>query len=289
MGRMRLTRRQLLLLGAGAAGTAVVGAAASGEGAVIEDRLLPPHGAVPAGPTGPVVRGALQSRARGREVRWAVAYPPGSEPGASLPVALVLHGRSGDSSEAFGSQGLHRFLGAAVRAGTPPFALAAVDGGDHTYWHRRADGDDPQAMLLDELLPLLARRGLRTDRFGLTGWSMGGYGALLLASTVPHRVAAVAVDAAALWRRAEDSAPGAFDGPDDFARHDVLGHLDRLRDVPLRVGCGRSDPFVATNRALVAALPRTERAFPRGGHDVGCWDQLRPADLRFLGRHLTPG
>ena len=287
MGDMHLSRRQLLLLGAGVGGSAVVGIAATDEGAKLVDRLDPPHGAVPKGTTGPIVRGVLQSRARGRAVRWAVAYPPGVEPGAALSVALVLHGRSGDSGQAFRSHALQHFLAAGVRAGTPPFAMASVDGGKDTYWHRRADGDDPQAMLLEEFLPLLQERGLKTERFGLTGWSMGGYGALLLASRVPGRVKAVAVDAAALWRRAADTAPGAFDGPQDFAEHDVLGHLDRLQGVPLRVGCGRSDPFIATNRYLVRALPQTEQAFPRGGHNTGCWNLLRPGDVRFLGRHLA--
>jgi enterochelin esterase-like enzyme len=284
---MHLTRRQLLLLGAGVGASAVAGVAATDEGTKLVDRIHPPHGSVPDGPTGPVVRGVLRSRARGREVSWAVGYPPGSKPGAALPVALVLHGRGGDSGQAFGSHALHRFLADAVRAGTPPFALAAIDGGADTYWHRRADGDDPQAMVLEEFLPLLEQRGLRTQQFGLTGWSMGGYGALLLASRVPDRVRAVAVDAAALWRRAADTAPGAFDGAEDFAAHDVLGHLDRLQGLPLRVGCGRSDPFIATNRALVKALPGTERSFPRGGHNLGCWNLLRPGDVRFLGRHLA--
>lgn len=287
MRAMHLTRRQLLLLGAGVGASAVVGVASTDEGTQLVDRLNPPRGAVPDGPTGPVVRGVLQSRARGREVRWAVAYPPGSLPGAALPVALVLHGRSGDSGQAFGSHALHHFLADAVRTGTPPFALASIDGGDHTYWHRRADGDDPQAMLLEEFLPLLKQRGLSTEHFGLTGWSMGGYGALLLASRSPERVKAVAVDAAALWRRAAATAPGAFDNAADFAGHDVLGQLERLQGLPLRVGCGHSDPFIATNRALVKALPQTEHAFPRGGHNTRCWNLLRPGDMRFLGRHLS--
>ena len=283
---MRPTRRQLLLAGAGAGAAGAAGLLTTDRGEALVDRVHPPRGPVPDAATGPVVRGTLASRARGRDVRWAVAYPPGAQEGAALPVALVLHGRSGDAGQAFGGHSLHRFLGDAVRGGTPPYALASVDGGDHSYWHRRADGDDPQAMLLDELLPLLAGKGLRTERFGLTGWSMGGYGALLLASRVPARVSAVAVDAAALWRRAGDTAPGAFDDAADFGRHDVLGHLDRLKGVPVRVGCGQSDPFVATNRELVRALPAVESAFPRGGHAVGCWNLLRPADLRFLGRHL---
>jgi enterochelin esterase-like enzyme len=204
-----------------------------------------------------------------------------------LPVALVLHGRGGGAADAFGSHALHRFLAAAVREGTPPFALAAVDGGDHTYWHRRAEGDDPQAMLLEELLPLLGERGLRTDAIGLTGWSMGGYGALLLAETVPERVRAVAVDASALWRRAGETADGAFDDAADFDAHDVLAHTDRLRGVALRVGCGRSDPFIAANHALVDAVPDAEATFPHGAHDLGCWSLLRPGDMRFLGRNLA--
>lgn len=283
---MPVTRRQLLL-GAGVGAAAVVAVAATGGATRLVDRLDPPRVSLPDAPVGPVVRGALRSRARGREVRWAVAYPPGSRPGAALRVALVLHGRSGDSDDAFGTQALHRFLGDAVHTGTPPFALASIDGGDHTYWHRRADGDDPQAMLLEEFLPLMQQQGLRTDSVGLTGWSMGGYGALLLATRVPERISVVATDAAALWRHAGDTAPGAFDSPQDFAAHDVFAHLDRLRALPLRVGCGRSDPFIASNRALVAALPRTEHAFPRGGHTTDCWDLLRPDDLRFLGHHLA--
>src|SRR5947199_301181 len=80
------------------------------------------------------------------------------------------------ADQAFAAHALQHFLSAAVKRGTPPFALAAVDGGRDTYWHRRADGDDPQAMLLEEFLPMLTKQGLRTDSFGVTGWSMGGYG-----------------------------------------------------------------------------------------------------------------
>ena len=36
-------------------------------------------------------------------------------------------------------------------------AVAAVDGGKDSYWHRRADGTDPLAMLLDESIPLVER------------------------------------------------------------------------------------------------------------------------------------
>ena len=35
-------------------------------------------------------------------------------------------------------------------------------------------------MVLTELLPMLATKGLDTSKVGFIGWSMGGYGALLL-------------------------------------------------------------------------------------------------------------
>ncbi len=50
--------------------------------------------------------------------------------------------------------GLDRFLAAGVRAGLPPLAIASVDGGT-TYWHRRQDGEDAGAMVLEEFVPLL--------------------------------------------------------------------------------------------------------------------------------------
>ncbi|HEY3437226.1 MAG TPA: hypothetical protein VGK35_06020, partial [Actinotalea sp.] len=82
-------------------------------------------------------------------------------------------------------------------------------------------------------------------------------------------------------------ADGAFDDAADFDAHDVLAHTDRLRGVALRVGCGRSDPFIAANHALVDAVPDAEATFPHGAHDLGCWSLLRPGDMRFLGRNLA--
>jgi enterochelin esterase-like enzyme len=283
---MTLTRRRFLLA-TGASAVGLGAGAAYYERHRLEDTLDPPHGRVPGGSTGPQRSGTFLSVARRRTVRWEVAWPPGSRPGDRLAVALVLHGRGDDSRAAFGAQGLQHFLGAAVRAGTPPFALAAIDGGDHTYWHARADGDDPQTMLTQEFVPLLSRMGLRGDRFALTGWSMGGYGALLLAARTPGRVLAVATDAAALWQRPGDTAQGAFDGPADFARNDVFTMAYRLSGLPLRLSCGRSDPFAGANHALVTALPSAQHNFPRGGHDIGCWNTMRLADMTFLGEHLS--
>lgn len=49
-----------------------------------------------------------------------------------------------------------------------------------SYWHKRASGEDSGAMVLSELIPLLDTHNLDTSRVAFLGWSMGGYGALLL-------------------------------------------------------------------------------------------------------------
>src|SRR4051794_815571 len=249
-----------------------------------------PSYSIPAVKTGGIVTRAFSSRARQRRrVRWAIAYPPGAATNAALPVALVLHGRSDNFASAFGGHALDRFLADAVNGGTPAYALAAMDGGDHTYWHRRADGDDPQRMLVEEFLPMLASRGLHTDRIGLSGWSMGGFGALLLAERLGSaRCAAVAVDSPALWRSSGDTAPGAFDDAADYARNDVFAGRPRLAGIPTRIAIGTSDPFYSATRSFVAGLtPRPTTDFSRGGHTLAFWRHSAPAQVRFLGEHLT--
>lgn len=282
-----VTRRAFLAAAGGAVVLAAVGVGAETPGVRrwVAGLADPEPGAPdPAAAPGPHESGVLSSRARGRDVHWRLAYPPGARPGSALPVALVLHGRGGTADSAFDELALDGYLADTVRAGAPPFALASVDGGDHAYWHRRRGGDDPQAMLLEEFLPLLARRGLRTARVGVLGWSMGGYGALLLAETVgPARIAAVAADSPALWQRAADAAAGAFDDAADFAAHDVFAARPRLAGVPVRVACGTRDPFCPAVRAFLPGVPDLAGAdLSDGAHTDTFWRRTAPAQLRFL-------
>ncbi|MGZ4709952.1 MAG: alpha/beta hydrolase-fold protein, partial [Acidimicrobiales bacterium] len=230
---MTISRRRLLV-GGGALGVVAV---AGGVG-LVEEGVLPGrqrlHRAlggcgsmapVPDAATGPVVSGTFTSTARaGKEVGWTIAYPPGSDERAALPVCLALHGRGSDHTWVFDVLSLQFVLADAVERGTsPPFAIASVDGGDTTNWHRRADGDDPPTMITDELLPMLSARGLDTGRVGLWGWSLGGFGALALATTMgPSRVAAVAASSPAVWATYGATQPGTFDDQADFAANDLF-------------------------------------------------------------------
>ncbi|MEV0291534.1 MULTISPECIES: alpha/beta hydrolase-fold protein [unclassified Kribbella] len=296
-----LSRRTLIRTGVAAAITGVAGVAAMETGVVpgrarVHDvlGLTGPDGVVPDVPGGPVESGTFESFGRRTTVGYSVIYPDGYGPSAALPVVLVLHGRGGDHTSAVNELGIDRYLTAAVQAGTPPFALATVDGGRETYWHRRAGGEDPGFMLDQEFLPLLAKLGLDTTRYGLLGWSMGGYGALLWVALhywqrrVRPATRAVAVGALspALWHRYEDTTPGAFDDPADFETSQVFGRRSGFRDVAVRIDCGRDDPFAEAAEDLRTELGATG-GVQLGAHTAGYWRRMLPDQLRFLGTRVA--
>ena len=281
-------RRGVLLGGA----AAVAGVA--GAGWLVEQDVLPGRsqaysalglngdGApVPDAEPGRLVTGSFSSAARGGvQVRWAVSYPVGASPRARLPVVLILHGASGDSRTAFEGQALDRFRTQVVTDGVPPFVLAAVDGGDGG-WRPQPDGTDPSRMLLEEFVPRLADRRLDVARVALHGWSLGGYGALRLAGLEILPVRAVTASSPAL-----DSVPD--DAPED---DDVLGHPERLDGIPVRIDCGRGDPFYPVVSDFVVSLadldPPPESSFGAGGHTGPYWRTVAPAQLRFAGERLA--
>ena len=219
--------------------------------------------------------------------------PPGALPADALPVVLVLHGRGADHTTPFAQLKLHEFLAAHVRGGGTPFALASVDGGD-AYWHPRASGDNPMRMLTTEFLPVLQKMGLRTDRIGVLGWSMGGYGALLLGRE-SHRgslaggvtVVAAAAGSPALFASFRSSAAGAFDDEADFERFGRLAAVPDVGALPLHVSCGSDDAFTAQTRLFRAHVaPVPAGGITRGCHTDGYWRSLAVEQLAFLGSHL---
>ena len=193
-----LTRRTVLRLGAGLAGACALDpiwqlGLATATGAPPPDQPSP--ASANASPT--YLTGSFASAARGgNETEWAIALPPGHS-GPLRPV-IALHGRNMNASGVMG-MGVEAGLAQLARAGYPPFAVVAVDGGNG-WWHRRVTGEDSGAMVLTELLPMLAAKGLDTSRVSFIGWSMGGYGALLLGGALgPARTAAICAVAPALY------------------------------------------------------------------------------------------
>lgn len=218
----------------------------------------------------------------GRDVRWRLARPTprGTEPGAQ-PLVVALHGHGGGADWPFNSVHIERHI---VSTG---LAVASVDGGDF-YWHARRSGTDTGRMVIEDLLPLMRSQGMATDRVGLIGWSMGGYGALLMATKLgPARVAGVVAASAALWQSPGDSAPGAFDDSEDFIRNDVFAARGKLRGIPVRLDCGRDDPFIAANRAFARELPDAAVTFDEGAHTEDYWTAHAGAQMSWLRKQFT--
>ncbi|WP_125079614.1 alpha/beta hydrolase-fold protein [Mycobacterium sp. P7213] len=229
--------------------------------------------------------GSFVSAARGGiTTNWAIARPPGQT--GTLRPLIALHGKGSDAATVMAG-GVEQGLAEAVDAGLPPFAVVAVDGGG-SYWHRRTSGEDSGAMVTEELLPLLAEQGLDTSRVGFIGWSMGGYGALLLGGRLgARRTAAICAVSPALWLTPGATAPGAFDGASDYSANSVFG-MPALGSIPIRVDCGNDDPFYSATQAFIAQLPNPPAGgFSPGGHDGTYWSSQIPAELTWTAPLLT--
>jgi len=325
---VRLSRRTVLAGGAGLAAVACV----AGGYELVQNGTLPGRyklarltGAcelAPAPLAGPLPsrhQVSFRSRYRHRNVQMVTLIPAAAASPAGLGVVIALHGSGG--SPATLAPGMARAMS---RAHVTRFAIICVDGGE-TYWHQRADGDDPAGMIVHEVLPRAAAAGMHTGRIGIVGLSMGGYGALLIAEqfsaeqpgTVRFRtkrqgteqlraagepggspaVAAVAALSPAVFASYDDARaanPGAFDSPADFTRNNVVAGLFTLRRVPAFIACGTDDPFqpeAALVRSRLSALthhPAPGGIMP-GCHDGSFWARHWPAALEFVGTHQSGG
>jgi enterochelin esterase-like enzyme len=300
----RWTHRRVLALGLG--GTAAIVAAGATGLELVSHGVLPGKAmldeidgacsvAVPPldyGPLGPSVTSSFHSSARNREVGYTIGYPPGHRAGDELPVVVMLHGWGGTHRDAL--VGMSPAQAVALRVGgevLPPLALVTVDGGNG-YWTPHP-GDDPQRMVVEELVPVCRRLGLGRppQRVGTMGISMGGYGALLLAEKYPALFSAAAAISPAIWTsydQARSANPTAYASAAAFAANDAVTHTAALRGLPVRVAAGVGDVFYPGVQALVAALPAGAVTYLGNGcHTSPFFTQQEPPSLQFLARHLA--
>ncbi len=225
--------------------------------------------------------GSFVSAARGGiPTNYIIARPPGQI--APLRPVIALHGVRGSAKQVM-SFGVEQVLADLVTAGRPPFAVVAVDGGD-SYWHRRAGGEDAGSMVLNELIPMLSTMSMDITRVGFIGWSMGGYGAMLLGAPT----------GSGAHRRDLRGQPRAVPV---LHRQHVRAHStatttgrttpssDRLRCRRFR--CGSTAATTTSSRRpriSSSAQLRTPPAggFAPGGHDEAYWRQQLPGELAWL-------
>jgi len=242
-----------------------------------------PDGTVPNVPPTPVTVDKVHSAARGLDVDLVIMRPANSGEG-TLPVCLMLHGRGG-TARGFIDFGMPRVLAAAVRDGVPPFAIAAVDCGEHYFVPHGSD--DPLRMLLEEVPGWLTERGLDASAMAALGISMGSSGALALARR-RHDVRAVAVASPALFRRwTEAKKRNAFVDERQWQDYEPLRHTADFAGTPLGIWCGTEDPFIDSARDLIAKSHPEVHSLTRGEHGAGYWLHVLPDMMRFVGTHLS--
>ena len=300
----RWSRRRVLALGLGGA-AAVLAAGATGAelvshgvlpGKNLLDRLdgacSVPSPPLAFSPPGPSLSGTFQSRARNRDVGYTIAYPPAHRVGDELPLVVMLHGYGANHTSALAGMTPAQAVALTVDGRPlPPMAMVTVDGGGG-YWNPHP-GDDPMAMVTDELIPLCQRAGLGRDpqRIATMGISMGGYGALLFAERYPHLIAAAAAISPAIWTsyaQAKSANARAYASAADFAANDAVTHAASLARIPVRVASGYDDPFYPGVQALARVLPAgAVTDFGKGCHTGPFFTEQEPPSLAFLARHLV--
>jgi S-formylglutathione hydrolase FrmB len=230
----------------------------------------------------------IDSKAVGKRLPTTVVIPA-DRPAERRPLLVFLHGRSGDNKSELDDA----FFSALAGLGSSAPLVAFPYGGLDSYWHDRADGNWGRYVTREVIPEVVRRFGADPHRVAIGGISMGGFGAYDIARLNPGRFCAVGGHSPALWRTGGETAPGAFDDAEDFARHDVIGAARadpaEYGNTRLWVDAGNQDPFQPGVQALDGALSGRVSAHTtwRGGHDDDYWNAHWPAYARFYARALA--
>jgi S-formylglutathione hydrolase FrmB len=232
----------------------------------------------------------IDSEAVGQELPVEVVVPQGAE-GSSRPMLVFLHGRGDDGERSNLNEEMYEALDG---QGEDAPVVAFPNGGQHSYWHDRADAAWA-SYVVAEVIPRVADQfGADPNRVAIGGISMGGFGALDIARLHPGRFCAVGAHSPAVWRNGADSAAGAFDDLSDFERHDLLETAQSAPapylGAPLWLDSGDRDPFRPGIDAFAEALetagaPITFRIWP-GEHEGEYWRSHWAQYMRFYARAL---
>ena len=242
----------------------------------------------------------VKSRALRRRADVTLYVHPSANGVTDLPVVVLLHGVYG-SHWAWALKGrAHLTTARLIEQGSlPPVALLMPsDGlwGDGSGYVAH-DDHDAERWIIDDM-PQLAQElvaGCSTRSLLLVaGLSMGGFGALRLASKYPGRIAAAAVlsavtDASQFDALIEESRSGWSTATADGSA--IAALKDGRATCPsLRIDCGLDDAYLEANRELHRQLQRAgiahQYAESPGGHDWTYWTTTLEQSLRFFGEAL---
>lgn len=257
-------------------------------------------------------RFTVPSLSMGREINaWVVLPHAYSETGdARLPILYAFHGRAAPYDTFANMPRLRQALAAA------PMIVAGFDADSASFYldsplpRRSGREPDKDALItsrfttffFDEFIPAIeARHRVDPARRMLTGFSMGGFGALHYLLSKPGMFVSVSAMSGAffaetppspVWRNRlapllgpPETASAAYEALAFYPRIERLV-VSGLKPPPLYLHCGTEDPLVIEDsRNLHALLTRLGVAHEYhespGGHDWAYWSATIPLVLEF--------
>ena len=224
----------------------------------------------------------IESKLVGRSLEQAVYRPSGDTKGR--PLLVLLHGRS-SSPDSMAKKSVTSAVG---KLGSRAPVVVFANGGDHSYYHDRADGRWG-SYILEEVIPTAIRKyDLDARRVAIGGFSMGGFGALDLARF--RRFCAVGGHSAALWRTGGETPQGAFDDAADFEQNDLIEAAAKnprlYRDAKVWIDVGTEDPFRNADEELARRLSGERFLLWKGDHDFSHFERAAPRVMRFYANAL---
>jgi S-formylglutathione hydrolase FrmB len=246
----------------------------------------------------------LPSTILGRAVDYCVALPPGYETGtARYPVLYFLHGLF-ENEKSWSEHSGQRIWEDLMSQGTIGKFIVALPDGGKTFYVNSFDGRVRyEDFIMQELIPAidqkyrtLANRQAR----GVSGTSMGGFGALHLAMQHPDAFGSASAHSAALIAKFPNPLPTEgrwgfyarvlqepFGAPLNEAYFDannpltLAEHPERFSQLKLYFDCGDQDRYGFDEGAKLLDQILTAKGFP---HEFA----LRPGNhgWSYLGQYL---
>jgi len=250
---------------------------------------------------------ALASSLLGREVRFCALLPASydAHPARRFPVLYWLHGLGQDEQALVDSGGWTLVTDLRQHGELGDFILLTPDAGQSFYLNSRDGRNRYEDFFIREFVPAMERRfrieGGRATR-GISGVSMGGFGALHFGLKYPQLFGSVSAHSAALMQEPPAAlTSGArlgfledvFGWPIDRAyweRHSVFAlarQMPKGGEWKIYFDCGNEDDYAfdegnrALDRLLTArGIPHEFHLYP-GRHGWGYFAKHMPASLEF--------
>lgn len=261
----------------------------------------------PGQPTPGIEHGTFHSAAMDTAVGYSVMLPRAySRSDARYPAIYYLHGLGGNETQAAGS--ISRSMRSIFDSdGVAPAIVVFVNGGASSMYADSADGAiKAETAIVEELIPHIdATYRTIAEREGraIQGFSMGGYGALMLGAKHPELFSSVLSYAGALHdeetlsgsrREIFDAMFGDAETFRESSPYEMLRrNADRIRGrLPLRLVVGTVDPTLGYNetyRALLAELNIAAEyvTVQDIGHNIrDLYREMGLEGLRFHAKHF---